>query len=137
MIQAPARSLRLTSPPGDVDAVHALLEGLWAEAPEVSARDRFSFETALIELAANVIRHADPGCGVTCTLTVGISDNRMEALLLDTGQPGELELVGATMPDGEAESGRGIPLIQALVTELEYVREGNLNRWQMSRLIGS
>jgi len=51
----------MTSPPDDVDTVHDLLAVVWDGAPTVSAGDRMRFETALIELASNVMRHADAG----------------------------------------------------------------------------
>ena len=127
----------MSSPPDDVDTVHALLENVWRDSPNVSMIDRMSFETALIELVSNVIRHADSGLGVICTLTVEVTPDRIDATIRDTGEPGNVELVGRAMPGDLAESGRGIPLIQALVDDLSYEREGNLNRWNLHRKIQS
>ena len=130
----PARhTLRLESPPGDVNAVHDLLDCVWADVTGLSMRDRVSFETALIELASNIIGHADTGSGVTCTLTIEITDDRMEATLRDTGECGNIDLRQRSMPDELAESGRGLALIQALVDDLDYSQEGNLNRWHITR----
>ena len=135
MTDSTIHTLVMSSPPDDVDTVHSLLASVWQIAPNISMMDRISFETALIELTSNVIRHADSGTGVSCELTVAISADRLEANLQDTGKPGDVELVGRSMPDELAESGRGIPLIQALVDELSYSREGNLNRWRITRKI--
>jgi serine/threonine-protein kinase RsbW len=117
----------------DIDVVHDMLEKVWAKSPSVSATDRVSFETALIELSSNVIRHADDGSGIQCVLTVGVSDARIEARLTDTGMASDVELAGHTMPEEFAESGRGFAMIKALVDEVEYVRTGSINHWRISR----
>lgn len=127
----------MTSPPDDIDAVHELLSTVWADAPNISSTDRLSFETALIELTANVFRHADGGDGISCTVDVETFDDRIEATLSDTGERGEIELVDRPMPHSLSESGRGIPLIQALVDELDYTRVGNTNQWRMTRWLQS
>jgi serine/threonine-protein kinase RsbW len=123
----------MSAPPDDVDTVHELLAIVWADAPSISDMDRISFETALIEVASNVIRHADSGTGVTCTLTIETFDDHIEATLSDTGEPGNVQLVGRAMPDELSESGRGIALVQALVHELDYDRTGGLNHWRLLR----
>jgi serine/threonine-protein kinase RsbW len=126
-------SLRMSSPPDDVDTVHDLLETVWSDVPDIGMKDRLSFETALIELASNVMRHADPGSGVLCTLTIETFPDRIEATLSDSGEPGDVQLADRSMPEALAESGRGIPLIQALVDELRYDRADGLNRWYITR----
>jgi serine/threonine-protein kinase RsbW len=126
-------TISMSAPPDDVDTVHALLETVWPNASAVSAIDRVSFETALIELTGNVIQHADAGSGVTCTLTVEIFDDRIEARLSDSGEPGFVHLASRTMPDDLAESGRGMALIEALVDELHYDRYDSANHWRISR----
>lgn len=135
MASAREHRLTLTAPPDDIDVVHALLAGVWADFPSVSARDRMSFETALIELASNVILHANTGSGVRCDLTVEIADGRIEARLSDTGQPGGVELASRSMPGELSETGRGIPLIQALVDVVEYGRSDSHNHWRISRTL--
>jgi serine/threonine-protein kinase RsbW len=135
MTKVRSHSLSLSTPPDDLDTVHRMLEGVWSASTDVPALDRVAFETALIELAANVLRHADDGSGVTCALEVLVSGDRIEATLTDSGTPGNVRLVGRAMPDEDAESGRGIPIIQALVDDLDYARVGGLNRWRITRSI--
>ena len=133
MAETFTHTLRMTAPPDDVDTVHRLLGSVWADVPSVPVEDQFRFETALIELASNVIRYAGAGKGVSCTLTIDNFEDRIEAMLTDTGEPGDMQLVGRSMPDDLAESGRGILLIQALVDELSYDRHNGHNYWRIMR----
>jgi serine/threonine-protein kinase RsbW len=128
-----SHALTMSSPPDDVDTVHSMLASVWEESEAVSLRDRFSFETALVELASNVMRHANPGSGVSCHLAITVFPDRIEATLTDSGKPGDVELAGRTMPDALAESGRGIPMIKALVDELDYDSGDDGNSWRISR----
>lgn len=137
MSDATQHTLHMSSPPDDVNTVHDLLENVWSDLPDVGLEDRLSFETALIELASNVMRHADPGSGVLCTLTIETFSDRIEATLSDTGEPGHVQLADRSMPGALAESGRGIPLIQALVDELRYDRTDGLNHWYITRQLTS
>lgn len=123
----------LESPPDNVDLVHELLSSVWEKAPNTSNRDRFSFETALVELASNVIKHADAGDGVTYTITIKIHDDAIEAEIVDSGQQMHVELDEHSLPDDLAESGRGIPIIMALVDHISYDRNENLNTWNIKR----
>jgi serine/threonine-protein kinase RsbW len=126
-------SRQLASPPDDVNLVHDLLASVWADTPSIGMTDRFSFETALVELAANVIQHADGGSGISYVITIRIVDGRIEATLIDTGEHAKVEIAKSVMPDDSSESGRGIPLIKALVDHLSYDRDGDLNKWQITR----
>lgn len=123
----------MVTPPADVDTVHELLNTVWADCPTVSMTDRMSFETALIELAANVIQHADSKNEVSCTLTVEASTGELVATMSDSGEPVTTQLVGRAMPDELSENGRGIALIQALVDDLSYDRMDGKNRWRLRR----
>lgn len=128
-----SHSITLVAPPDDVDAVHQLLAEVWVDFPSVSTVDRTSFETALIELASNVIRHAGGGAAVRCDLTVSIVGGVIEARLTDGAAPSNADLVARGMPDALSEQGRGIPLIQLLVDEVEYIRSESVNHWRISR----
>lgn len=126
-------SLLLVAPPDDVGAVHELLESVWRRTPDIAPTDRFCFETALIELTANVLRHAAGDAGVTCRLSVEVTPQEVVATLVDTGEVGGIDLAPRAMPEALAESGRGIPLIQALVDEVHYDRSGERNHWRIAR----
>ncbi|WP_291043243.1 ATP-binding protein [Herbiconiux sp.] len=127
------KNLVFSAPPDDVDAVHEFLETVWEANLGVSEFDRMAFETALIELASNVIQHAAGEGGVTCVLTVEADENGLSASLADTADAGGIVLMDRSMPDELSESGRGIALIQALVDDLRYERVDEHNVWSISR----
>ena len=70
----------LAAAPDDLNQVHELLLEVWRQAPEVPENDRVCFETALIELAANVIRHAGRGIGVRCRLSIEVTPDEVAAI---------------------------------------------------------
>jgi serine/threonine-protein kinase RsbW len=125
--------VEVSVPPHDVDAVHDMLQDAWSALPRLSDDDRMRFELALIELASNVIRHANDGEGVSCTLRIENLGDRIAATLVDSGKDGNVCISMTDMPDDLSEGGRGIPLIRALVDELEYGHDGGLNRWYIMR----
>lgn len=128
------RTVRLLSPPANVNDIHDFLAGLWAAAPTVATVDRISIETALVELAANVLRHADSeGAGLTCEVSISVSDAAIAVTVRDTGEPGDIQLVDLEMPALDAESGRGLALIDALVDEVAYENDGEHNHWRFVR----
>ena len=133
MTEPSVHTLEMSVPPDDVDTVHNLLETVWSDAPGISLRDRMSFETALVELASNVIQYANAGTGVSCRVSVETQEDQISASLCDSGKAADVELDGRRMPDGMAESGRGIALIQALVDELTYSRDDDVNHWEITR----
>jgi len=137
MPKATEHSLRIETPPGDVNLVHELLAAVWENSPEVPIEERYRFETALIELASNVIKHATSSNGVSCVVRVQSTKGQLVAELRDTADPGDVQLVGRVMPDHLAESGRGIPLSQALVDELEYSQDDGYNLWRITRRFAS
>lgn len=128
-------SITLTSPDGGLEDVHSQLEKVWEQAPYVEFVDRISFETALIELVSNVFQHTDSGTSPSCTLTIQTFPDRIECSVVDLGLPKHVQLTGLKMPEESAESGRGILLIQALVSEFRYTREGDHNRWHIVKKI--
>lgn len=125
--------VEVTAPPHDLNAVQDMLQNAWSTLPPLSDDDRMRFELALVELTSNVIRHADDGTGVSCTLRIDNHGDRIEATLVDSGKPGSVCISCTEMPDELSESGRGIPLIRALVDELDYGRDGGVNRWYIMR----
>jgi len=123
----------LSVPPDDVDAVHDFLKTVWDTSPTISMRDQFSFETAIIELASNVILHAAGNSPISCNISVETFPDHIEATMTDSGERLDLALDDFVMPDDLSETGRGIPLIRGLVDEFTFENHGERNLWRISR----
>lgn len=130
------RTLRQSAEPAVIDAVHTELDGLWEDASFVPDVDRMTFATAVIEAASNVVQHAVPESTSPVELGVDISVTpvRLEARVSAFGAacPDSMD-TDAPMPGGEAESGRGLALIRALVTTVTFRRQDGTNTWTLSK----
>jgi len=121
------------SVPEELDRLQDLLERAAADHPEVSSTDLIMFETAVVEIAGNVVQHGRPQGEVRWEFRLQVLPDRLDACLSDGGAA--FEHVAATeMPDEEAESGRGMPLAAAALDRLEYSRIFDVNHWEMVRL---
>ncbi|MDQ0092345.1 ATP-binding protein [Paeniglutamicibacter psychrophenolicus] len=131
-----ARSFRDQAVPESIEAVHILLDELWADAPFVPDMDRMTFATAVIEAASNIVQHAMPEYPTPVELGVEISvrthNLRAEISAFGATDP-QLESATGSMPGPEAESGRGLALIRALVSTVTFVRQDGTNIWVLSR----
>src|SRR4051812_41749303 len=132
-VERTTRTAVLTTPPRDLAVVHELLQAFWTDLPGLEPLDRFAFETALVELAGNVVEHADDGHGLTCTIRLTAEEHSLAAQLQDTGRAADVSLAEHAMPDPLAERGRGLALVQRLVDDLAYERNGGVNRWRFAR----
>ncbi|MCI9870154.1 ATP-binding protein [Arthrobacter humicola] len=130
------RTLRQTALPEAIEAVHTELDKLWDDASFVPDLDRMTFATAVIEAASNVVQHAVPESTKPVELGVDISATsvRLEARVsaFNAVCPDPID-TDAAMPDGEAESGRGLALIRALVTTVTFKRQDGTNTWILSK----
>lgn len=136
-MQRTTRTAVLTVPPRDLTVVHELLQALWSELPDLQPLDRLAFGTALVELAGNVVEHADDGTGLTCEIRVTAEDGGLAAQLQDRGSAAVVDLAERAMPDPLAERGRGLAMVQRLVDDLAYERDGGVNRWRIERRLQS
>jgi serine/threonine-protein kinase RsbW len=129
------RSYRGIAAEEAVEAIHDHLNGLWLDAPFVQEADQMTFTTAVIESASNVVQHAEPAgpepveLGVEITVRPILLHARISA---HYARPpfGPME---PTTQDEDAESGRGLALIQALVTSVTFERRDGTNIWVLSR----
>lgn len=128
------RTLVFRTPPDGVDAVHGVLATLWDDRPDIDEMERMMFETALIELVANVVQHASASTTIICELTVEAEDEILRAVLIDSADPPGIDTAPQReMPDEYAESGRGIAFIQALVDTFEHERDTGRNVWVIAK----
>lgn len=121
--------------PEELESVHAVLSQAATEHPELDPMDVMLFETAVIEIANNVVEYGKPEGEVTWRLTLRITDEEIQAELEDTGQE-FTRRTGATMPGEDAEGGRGIALAETILDKIELERVDGLNHWVMVRKLG-
>ncbi|MEF3120953.1 ATP-binding protein [Kocuria flava] len=118
-----------------VDALHEDLEALWAEAGHVPEADRMAFALAVVEAAGNAVVHAVPAAQDPVQLEVDLSAGpaRLEAVIWEIGAaPARVDLSAAMAP-ADSESGRGLALIQALVSRVVFERRDGTNVWELCR----
>ncbi|MFF0991385.1 ATP-binding protein [Kocuria nitroreducens] len=119
-----------------VEAVHQDLDSLWAEADFVPETDRMAFTLAVLEAATNVVDHAEPATEAAVELEVDVTAApcRLQAKVYEIGAaPVDLDLEAIPEAEELAESGRGIALIQALVSTVVFERHGADNVWELRR----
>lgn len=137
-IRGPAwsRTVTLVVPPSDVDEVHTSVDDLWELNADLGASERMRFETALLELAGNVIEHAEGQERLLCELTLLRTSTTLEAVLSDSGAAAHVPF-RRQMPDPAelAESGRGIAMIELLMDDFTYERDPDGNRWRLVMLL--
>lgn len=95
---------------------------------------RFALETAVAEIAANIVEHtkrADRQAGRRYSVQLDANDEAFTAVLHDNGLPVDIDLSAVTMADVEAESGRGLALAIAALDRLEHRHEGGHNVWTL------
>jgi serine/threonine-protein kinase RsbW len=122
--------------PQTLDALHDLLERVGSEHPEVDASDLMLFETAVIEVAGNVVEHGRPPGEVRWTFRLQVRPDRLEGRLSDGGQEYPGGTWGTEMPDAMDEDGRGLALATAVLDSLAYERTDEANHWTMVRRRG-
>lgn len=119
-----------------IEAIHHELDALWDDAAFVPDMDRMTFATAVIEAAANIVQHAVPVAEKPVEIDVDISVRpaRLVARVsaYNAREPFASDMQ-ASMPDSEAESGRGLALIEALVTTVTFERQDGTNTWILTR----
>ena len=120
--------------PESLNLLHDLLERVGREHPDIDAGDLMMFETAVIEVAGNVVEHGRPQGDVAWTFRLSVLADRLEAQLSDSGEEYPGGTWGTTMPaDPLQEDGRGLALATAVLDSLEYERSSSANHWTMRR----
>jgi serine/threonine-protein kinase RsbW len=129
------RSFRGLSTADAIDSVHDELEGLWQDAPFVQDVDQMTFTTAVIEAASNIVQHAEPATAAPVELGVDISvqSTLLRAHVSAFHAKPPFGPMDPGTPDDDSESGRGLALIQALVTTVTFQRAAGNNTWILSR----
>jgi len=121
--------------PDQLEAVHTLLARAVDDHPSLDSTDVMLFETAVIEIANNVVEHGRPVGEVRWKFTIRVHEEEIEAELDDTGQQ-FTPRQGEDMPDEDAEGGRGLPIAEALLDQIDFRRMDGTNHWHMVRRLG-
>ena len=130
-----SRSFRGLAAEDAIESVHNDLDSLWLDAPFVQDMDQMTFTTAVIESASNIVQHAEPvgqdpvELGVDIEVRPTVLQARVSAY---HAKPPFGPMEPGT-PDEDAESGRGLALIEALVTMVTFERQDGTNTWVLTR----
>lgn len=115
-----------------LEAVHDALARFWSlleEAPD--QRWRLLFETAVAEIAANIIEHANPPY---FTMRIRRGTESVIAEFTDSGKGWDGPSgPAAILDDLTAERGRGLSLAGTAVDEVAYERQGLVNHWRLTK----
>jgi serine/threonine-protein kinase RsbW len=117
-----------------VDLVQTEFDTWWKGLGEDNMATRFAFETAVVEIAANIVEHthrAEGTSGRRYSLELDADDAEVTAVFTDNGMPSEIDLSTITMADIEEENGRGLALAVAALDRLEYNRLNGRNIWTL------
>ena len=107
--------------------------------------DRVAYEMELVasELVTNAITHArqdsngaPAGGKGEMDISLSLEADSVAFDLLYPGEPFDAGTVGAVLPDPLEEGGRGIPIVRALVDELEYSNDSGMNHWHLVKAAG-
>jgi serine/threonine-protein kinase RsbW len=119
--------------PETLHLLHELLARVAQEHPGLAEDDLMLFETAVIEIAGNVVEHGEPQGEVIWSFRLHVLPDRLEAHLVDAGQEVR-RAEPSEEPDQWDENGRGMLVAQAALDDLTYRREDGQNLWRMTRL---
>ena len=117
--------------PETLNLLHDLLDRVREDHPDVESTDLMLFETAVIEIANNVVEHGRPPGTIRYSFTLVVENDQLLGHLSDGGPP--LAESERSMPDTDSENGRGLAIARVALDDLEYERVGVHNEWTMVR----
>lgn len=129
-------SFEAEATPQAIDDLHDELDRFWTDLADVPFEDQMAFTTAVIESASNVVEHGVPldRAGVRLGVELSAGPTRLQARILEINAEAHPSgMVGAAEQPADAETGRGLFLINALVTTVTVERQGNTNIWVLSK----
>ncbi len=141
------KTLVVTATPEKIDAVHRALEAFWIDvAGSVARYDpgvRLRVDTAVAELASNIVQHAYPSSGPPGTMRLRLRSysDGVEVTFTDRGVPytGSFpKKLPKSLHQGTEntpllpEQGMGLGVISSAVDEVRYRRTaGGRNQWKL------
>ncbi len=139
-------TLELPARTEHIEAMHACVARFWAAAEQQLAQPlpvhwRQEFETAVMEIVNNIIRHAyAPSPTATIHIELTCSSCCVKAHFRDRGAPFTKSLPTSAheMPDPLTlpEGGWGLHIVHEIVDELSYTRDADgVNHWRLRKNI--
>ncbi len=117
--------------PESINELHDLLERVAADHPHLDPGDLMMFETAVIEVAGNVVEHGRPKGKVVYRFTLGVRPDRIVAHMREASDA--IPQFSQDSADQLDESGRGLALSRAVLDEMSYRRADGENIWTLVR----
>jgi serine/threonine-protein kinase RsbW len=117
-----------------IDVVQTEFDLWWTGLGDTRIETRYAFETAVVEIAANIVEHtnrAEGESGRRYRLELRAGDVDLTAVFTDNGLPADIDLSTVTMADVDDESGRGLALAIAALDSLDYRRVDGHNVWTL------
>ena len=112
--------------------VHQLFDEI---SETVAPQDLMLFETAVVEVIGNLIKHGRPPGEVPFDLSLTVEEHALAAVIDDWSSAGTPYLENG-MPDADDISGRGLPLVWALVDEFTVEDVDGHHLWRLRRVRG-
>ncbi|TLM83114.1 ATP-binding protein [Pseudarthrobacter sp. NamE5] len=130
-----ARNFRGPAAEDAIESIHNDMDSLWLDAPFVGDMDQMTFTTAVIESASNIVQHAEPAGQDPVELGVDIEvrPTLLQARVSAYNAKPPFGPMEPSTPGEDAESGRGLALIEALVTTVTFERQDGTNTWVLTR----
>lgn len=111
--------------------VHELFERIGEQVPP---QDLMLFETAIVEVIGNLIKHGRPPGEVPFDLRLEVSEDALIGVIDDWSSAGTPYL-NNDMPDADDLSGRGLPLVWALVDDFTVEDADGHHLWRLRRAL--
>lgn len=132
-------SLRADGVPESLELVHDLLDEVWESEAGIDLMERIRFETALIEVASNIIEHSKPASSdpIRFRLELECSPERLYAEFHDNAKPAGIDLSAAPLSedlsslDNISSTGRGLALAKVALDEFSYAKLVSGNKWTL------
>lgn len=112
-----------------LDQVHYLFEQV---SEPVSSADLMLFETAVVEVIANLIKHGRPPEAVPFDLRLEVTPEALAAVI-DDWSTSATPYLRHEMPPTEDISGRGLPLVWAVVDDFSVETVDGHHVWRLRR----
>ena len=118
--------------PETIELLHGLLGEVRTDHPEVPEDDLSMLETAVIEIAGNVVQHAAQDGTTLYEFRLSVRPSELVGELVYEGDEPDLP-ADPQLPEDTAESGRGLMLAHAVLDDLEHSFVDGRNHWRMLR----